>query len=125
MAEEHTAAPRETRPENGWQVLVNQIRQWPLSRKIALAVVTAVSIALFAFIIIQARTADYQLLYGDLNESDAAEIVDWLKSKNIPYQIKDNGRSILVDQDLPAVLRPGLPGGCGVFFCHGACRINP
>ncbi len=121
MAEEHTATPQETRPENGWQVLVNQIRHWPLSRKIALGAVTAVSIALFAFIIIQARTADYQLLYGNLNESDAASIVDWLKSKNIPYQIKDNGRSILVPaanlhETRLSLASAGLPQGSGVGY---------
>ncbi len=121
MAEEQSTAPQENQPANGWQVLVNQIRQWPLSRKIALGVVAALSIALFAFIIIQARTADYQLLYGNLNESDAAEIVNWLKSKNIPYQLKDNGHSILVPAETLHETRlslasAGLPQGSGVGY---------
>ena len=121
MAEERTQTPPDTQPRNGWQVLVNQVRQWPLSRKIALGVVAAVSVALFAFIIIQARTADYQLLYGNLDESDAAAVVDWLKGKNIPYQIRDNGHSILVPaatlhETRLSLASAGLPQGSGVGY---------
>ena len=48
------------------------IMGWPLSRKITLAVAALISIAIFALIIIQARVADYRLLYANLASSDAS-----------------------------------------------------
>lgn len=85
MAEQTDAAPQQ--PKSGWRTLVDTVVGWPISRKIALAAVTVITLGLFAFIIVQARTADYQLLYGNLADSDAAAVVEWLKGKNVPYQL--------------------------------------
>ncbi|PIE65833.1 MAG: flagellar M-ring protein FliF [Desulfobacterales bacterium] len=119
MAEE-TTTPAE-QPTNGWQILVASIKQWPLSRKIALAAAAVVSIALFAVIIIQARTADYQLLYGNLAQGDAAAMVEWLNSQNVPYRLTNNGQNILipstsVHETRLGLASAGLPQGGGVGF---------
>jgi flagellar M-ring protein FliF len=82
MAEETEVTGQ--RPKSGWQALSATISAWPLPRKIALAAVTAITIGLFAFIIIQARTAEYQLLYGNLADSDASAVVEWLKGQKHP-----------------------------------------
>ena len=74
MAEQTDAAPQQ--PKSGWRTLVDTVVGWPISRKIALAAVTVITLGLFAFIIVQARTADYQLLYGNLADSDASAVVD-------------------------------------------------
>ena len=42
------------KPKNGLQMLIATIAGWPLSRILALVAVTAISIGLFAFIIIHA-----------------------------------------------------------------------
>ena len=42
--------------------ILTLVKEWPLNRKIALAAITALSIGLFAFLIIQAHVAHYQLL---------------------------------------------------------------
>ncbi len=78
------------------KTLFTLIKEWPLSRKIALVAVSCISIALFAVIIIQARTADYQLLYANLAEKDAASVVAWLKGERIDYQLKNNGKNIWI-----------------------------
>ncbi|WP_457573024.1 flagellar basal-body MS-ring/collar protein FliF [Desulfolithobacter sp.] len=124
MAEDTGTPPQAengTAPQTGWQVLVHRIRQWPMPRKLALVAVALISIALFTVIIIQARTADYQLLFANLNETDAASVVEWLKSNNVPYQLKNGGKSIWVPMDKVHEARlsltaAGLPQGTGVGF---------
>lgn len=97
------------------------IQEWPLSRKLALAGVILISIILFGVLILQGRTADYQLLYANLGENDAAPVVAWLKAEKIPYQLKNNGRNIWVPAKQLHETRlnlaaNGLPTGGGVGF---------
>lgn len=119
MAEETTTTT--STPTSGWQTLVTTIKQWPLTRKIALVAAALISVALFAVIIIQARTADYQLLYGNLAQGDAAAMVEWLNAQNIPYQLANNGSNILipstnVHETRLGLASAGLPQGGGVGF---------
>lgn len=121
MAENTETAQQAEPPKNGFQVLVGRMKEWPLTRKLSLAAVALISLSLFAFIILQARTADYQLLYSNLGESDAAAIVAWLKANNTPYQLTGNGRSIRVPTGVLHETRlqlasAGLPQGGGVGF---------
>lgn len=118
---ETTQVPLEDPPKTGFQVLVRNIGGWPLPRKLALGAVAIISLALFAVIILQARTADYQTLYANLGESDAASIVEWLNGNNISYQLADNGKSIRVAANNIHEIRlqlasAGLPQGGGVGF---------
>ncbi|PIE58466.1 MAG: flagellar M-ring protein FliF [Desulfobulbus propionicus] len=119
MAEETTA---NTPPsQSGLQNLVTSIKSWPLPRKIALGAMAAISIALFALLIIQARSSNYQLLYGNLNETDAGAMVEWLKGQNINYQLANNGKNILIPSEFVHETRlslasSGLPQGGGVGF---------
>jgi len=119
MAEQTNTSP--PKPKNGIQVFMAMVAEWPLSRKLTIAAVTAISIALFAFIIIQAKTADYQLLYGNLEEADASSMVEWLKEQKIPYQITNNGHNILIPaknvyETRLSLASAGLPQGGGVGF---------
>jgi flagellar M-ring protein FliF len=97
------------------------LKEWPTSRKIALAAVACLSIAVFAIIIIQARTADYQLLYANLSPKDAGSVVTWLKSERVDYQLKNNGKNIWIPANQLYETRlnlasNGLPSGGGVGF---------
>lgn len=101
--------------------ILTLVKEWPLNRKIALAAITALSIGLFAFLIIQARVADYQLLYANLSEADAGSVVNWLKTQNIPYQLKNGGKNIWIGVDKIYDTRidlaaNGLPSGGDVGF---------
>jgi len=121
MAEQTETAPQAEPPKSGLQILAGRIKEWPLPRKLALVAVTLISLALFAVIIFQARTADYQLLYSNLGESDAASIVEWLKGNNTPYQLTNNGHNIRVPTSGIHEIRlqlasAGLPQGGGVGF---------
>lgn len=46
------------------------------------------------------REPDYGLLYGDLHQKEAAEIVSYLRDNNIHYKIKNKGSTILVPSNL-------------------------
>ncbi len=119
MAEQTDVSPQ--KPENGFQAFLATMAGWPLSRKLAMGAVTALSIGLFVFIIVQARSTDYQLLYGNLAESDASAMVEWLKGQKIPYQLTNNGHNILIPapnvyETRLALASAGLPQGGGVGF---------
>jgi flagellar M-ring protein FliF len=121
MAEQPTDATSISKLKSSWQTLTAAIIAWPLPRRIALAAVAALTLGLFALIIIQARTADYQLLYGNLAETDASAVVNWLKGQNIPYQLDNNGHNILipmksVHETRLSLASLGLPQGGGVGF---------
>lgn len=123
MAEATATQAAETAPRtlNGIQAVIATVKGWPISRKIILAAVLLITLALFAVIIIQARTANYQVLYGNLTEADAAAVVEWLKGQNVPYQLKNNGSAIWipannVHETRLSLASAGLPQGGGVGF---------
>lgn len=98
-----------------------QIREWPTSRKLSLVGVVLVSLIFFAVLIIQARVADYSLLFANLSAGDAASVVEWLKDRKIPYQLKNDGQAIYIPADKVHETRlqlagEGLPQGGGVGF---------
>jgi flagellar M-ring protein FliF len=120
IIEKETSTEKEfTIPER--KNLLILIKEWPLSKKISLAIVTVISIAVFAIIITQARTADHQLLYANLTEKDAAAIVSTLKGQRIDYQLKNGGRNIWIPagklyETRLELASEGLPSGGGVGF---------
>ena len=100
--------------------LLQVIGEWSLARKLSLVGAAAVSVLLFALIIMQSRVADYSLLFANLPSQDAASVVEWLKDRQIPYRLEDGGRDIMIpaDQVYEARLElagSGLAGG-GVGF---------
>lgn len=97
------------------------VQEWPLSKKIATGAVLLISIVLFAFLILQARTADQQLLYANLALSDAASVTAWLKNQKIDYSLKNGGKDIWIPTDQIYQTRldlaaNGLPSGGDVGF---------
>ncbi len=107
--------------EENKKSLLGSISQWPRGRKISLVVVAIVSIAAFALIISQYRTADYRVLFANLSNSDASGVVEWLKERKIPFKLGDSGSSVLIPDDQVYEARielagSGLPRGGGVGF---------
>ncbi len=97
------------------------LKDWPTSKKAALAAVAVISIAVFTLIIIQARTVSYQLLYANLSPKDAGAVVSWLKSQRVDYQLKNNGKNIWIPAEQLYETRldlasNGLPSGGGIGF---------
>jgi flagellar M-ring protein FliF len=64
---------------------------------------------------------DYQVLFSSLSQEDAGEMLAKLKEKKIPYQLANNGTTILVPHDQVydtriTLVAEGLPKGGGVGF---------
>lgn len=55
-------------------------------------------------------TADYSVLYSDLNPEDAAKIVENLKENKVEYELKDGGGTILVPKEKVYEMRVELAG---------------
>jgi flagellar M-ring protein FliF len=116
-----TEAGRELEARGRRDNILTIVQRWPLSRKIATAVVLVFSVALFAVLIIQARTADQQLLYANLSMADAANVVAWLKNQKVSYSLRNGGKDIWASADQIYQLRldlaaNGMPSGGGVGF---------
>ncbi|MBT6049730.1 MAG: flagellar M-ring protein FliF [Candidatus Scalindua sp.] len=62
------------------------------------------------------RTPDYGLLYSDLGQKEAAEVVSYLKDNDISFKVKDNGSTVLVPSNKiyearMALAKDSLPRG--------------
>ncbi|MHC5269540.1 flagellar basal-body MS-ring/collar protein FliF [Enterococcus sp. LJL98] len=67
----------------------------PLVKKaIVLFAVSAVVVGSFVFYFV--TKVDYGILFSDMSSADAGMISQDLKEKKIPYQLKDNGKTILI-----------------------------
>ncbi|MFH0781288.1 MAG: flagellar basal-body MS-ring/collar protein FliF [Pseudomonadota bacterium] len=101
--------------------MMTLVQEWPLSRKIATAAVLFIAIILSVLLVIQARTADQQLLYANLSMSDAGAVASWLKNQKIEYSLRRDGKDIWVSADQLYQTRlelasNGLPAGGGIGF---------
>ncbi len=82
----------------------------------------AVAILLSIIVLVYwANKPVYKILFANLNQEDAAEVVAKLKAKKIPYNLKDGGKTI----EIPAkdvyetrieLAKEGVPKGGGVGF---------
>jgi polyferredoxin/type III secretory pathway lipoprotein EscJ len=79
------------------------------------------SLAGFGSLIYWNSKPEYQILFSNLSQEDAGEMVNKLKEKKIPFQLSANGGSILVARDQVydtrlSLAAEGLPKGGGVGF---------
>ncbi len=107
--------------ETPFKNLINNIKRWPISRKLSLAGITMLSVFLFSIIIFQFNRAEYLPLYTELSQEEASSVTQWLKDQAIPYQLKNSGRSIYVPANTVYETRldlaaAGLPRQGGVGF---------
>jgi flagellar M-ring protein FliF len=68
----------------------------PQGQKVAILVLVAGGIASLMVMSMWLKAPDYQLLYAKLTPSDAAKIVDILKSDKIPYELSQGGQTIRI-----------------------------
>ncbi|SHJ81403.1 flagellar M-ring protein FliF [Malonomonas rubra DSM 5091] len=86
------------------------IMEWSLARKLSLIGVVLVSALAFGAIIMQSKVADYSLLFANLPNRDAAQVVEWLKDRKIPYRLDGGGRDIMIPADKVYEARLELAG---------------
>ncbi|MEC9019455.1 MAG: flagellar basal-body MS-ring/collar protein FliF [Nitrospinota bacterium] len=94
----------------------NQLSQ---GKKVAALSLVALALASLVVMSLWLKSPDYQLLYANLSNEDAAAVVEKLKSQKVPYEITNNGRTIRVASDMIHEVRlqlasEGLPEGSDV-----------
>jgi flagellar M-ring protein FliF len=70
-----------------------------MARRLGLIALSIFLVACVAGIIIWSSKTDYKVLYTDLTKEDSATIARLLEEGRITYQIKDEGKTILVPED--------------------------
>ncbi len=92
-----------------------------INQRVSLVIAAMVVVAGLAALVSWSRRPDYQLLYGRLGEKDAAGVISYLQSNNIPHRVEAGGAAVFVPTDQVHRLRmdlagKGLPSGEGVGF---------
>jgi flagellar M-ring protein FliF len=91
------------------------------ARIISLGLVAAGLFAFFAFVGLRVSESPMSLLYADLTQEDAAQIISELDAQAVPYELKGDGTKIFVPHDRSLRLRMsmaerGLPSGGSVGY---------
>ena len=93
----------------------------PTPKRIALVFFTTAVMVFVILLSVLGSQEHYSTLYSELSTEDAAQIVEKLKTQQVPYQLSGNGSQILVPEEKVAGLRlelaaGGLPRGGSVGF---------
>ncbi len=107
-----------TAPTGGPAALIQGFVKLPASRQAVLLVALAACIASALGIVLWARTPDYSLLYGSLEERDAAQVVAALEKAAIAYRLDAATGAVRVPSTAVHEARmklaaEGLPKGSG------------
>ncbi|MEC7641633.1 MAG: flagellar basal-body MS-ring/collar protein FliF, partial [Nitrospinota bacterium] len=99
--------------------LNEQFQELSQGRKMAFFGLLAAAVASLFVMAIWMQAPDYQLLYANLSEKDAAAIVEELKTQNIPYELGASGTTVRIPVDKVHETRiqlaaQGLPAGSEV-----------
>lgn len=101
------------------KTFVENFKNLPLAKKIAIAAVPLIIVALIITMLLWLPKQDYQTLYANLSPEDAGNVIAKLKEKKVPYLVQNN--AILVPSDKVHEIRlelaaQGIPSGGGVGF---------
>lgn len=90
-------------------------------KKVALALMVAMSVGGLSLMVHLANKPDYQLLFSNISPEDAGAIIGKLKEQRVPYKVTGAGRTVLVPSETVDELRlqlasQGIPRGEGTGF---------
>jgi flagellar M-ring protein FliF len=91
------------------------------TQRMLIPALAAALLLAFGFLLFVQGQGDFGVLFNNLTQEDAGEIVNKLKGKKVPYRLENNGTAILVpkselyEQRL-LLASEGLPKGGGVGF---------
>ncbi|MFC0180021.1 flagellar basal-body MS-ring/collar protein FliF [Thorsellia kenyensis] len=96
----------------------NKIKNSPV---LLLAIVASIAIAIVVSLLLWARSPSFDVLFSNIEARDGGTIVQQLEQMNIPYQLADNGATILVPSEKVfdtrlKLAQQGLPQGGTVGF---------
>lgn len=108
----------------GWPLvnaIVEQMGKFGAGRLAAMFAVTLALLGFFGFVILKVSQPTMGLLYSDLSAQDAGSVIKELESRNIKYESRGDGQTILVPKgDVPRIRMElagkGVPSGGGVGY---------
>ena len=103
------------------QNLIQTLRNLGPVRLAAIGAVVLGSVMFFAFLATHFSNPSMSLLYGDLDPQDSGKIVGKLEALGVPYELRGDGRQILVPGERALRLRmvmaeEGLPVGGSIGY---------
>jgi flagellar M-ring protein FliF len=81
------------------QNLTDFFKSLDMTRRLGLIAIAGLLVASMAGIVIWSSKTDYKVLYTDLTKDDSGTIARMLEEGKIPYQVKDDGKTIMVPED--------------------------
>ncbi len=95
--------------------------RFSITQRMLIGGVAVITVAGFVALTIWFNKADYKLLYSNLSHEDANRVVTLLQSSNVPYELTDNGTTIMVPESQVYDLRIKVAGegnlvGQGIGF---------
>lgn len=93
-----------------WQKILEFWGKLTTGQRVAVVASVVITFALFFGLLRWASQPTYTALFTNLDPKDASTIVEQLKSKGVPYQLRDGGTTILVPQDKVYEMRLELAG---------------
>ncbi|MCM2350667.1 MAG: flagellar M-ring protein FliF [Bacteriovoracaceae bacterium] len=87
------------------QNFVDFFRSLDMTRRIGLIVVAGLLVASMTGIVVWSSKTDYKVLYTELTKDDSAVIARMLEEGKISYQVKDDGKTIMVPEDQVEIWR--------------------
>jgi flagellar M-ring protein FliF len=105
-----------------FEQFISMFVKLPLAQKIAIPLLAIGSMFVIVFVTQWASKAQYQTLYSNLDQADAAAIVESLKDQRISYRLRDDGKTIdvtppeRVHEVRLALASAGLPHGGNIGY---------
>ena len=99
--------------------MIDAVKAWPVRKKATGFAVIVASVALLILAFSWSQKEEYRVLYSNLSESDAGQVVQKLKEMKVPYRAEAGGIFVPAGQVYDARLQlasQGLPQGGGVGF---------
>ena len=78
-------------------IYVQQNSPMALLRQAGVLVGIAAAVALGVYVVMWSRTPHFTMLYSDLSDRDLTQIVETLKTAQIPYRVEPGAGAVLVD----------------------------
>jgi flagellar M-ring protein FliF len=103
------------------QQLLGIWNQLGLNQRISIVLTTLLALGALGGIAYWSSRADYALLYGKLDETEAGKVIAALDEAKVPYRVSNAGGAIMVPADKVYQVRmqmasKGIPRGDGVGF---------
>ncbi len=103
------------------QGLIEFVKTLGAPRLAAMVAVTIALVGFFAFVILRVTAPQMTPLFTDLSYEDSAAVVKELERQGVPYELRNDGNTVMVAKDRVTRLRmalagDGLPKGGGIGY---------